>query len=150
MIVIMKILVCAPCIMHRRVIYPVVPPPPGPSHFPLRSFTPSTPLARFFAFPTSILYPIEPPHRVLRIFGNRNFMQPTLPTLSTFSLFLSKTTPYLSKTTTYLPADPPTYQISYLPMWFFPTSQALVPTFSFPAFSLPTLPTFSIFHYYCP
>ncbi len=41
---------------------------------------------------------------------------------------------------THLPIEFPTYLCAY-----FPTSQALVPIFSFPAFSLPTLPTFSLF-----
>ncbi len=41
---------------------------------------------------------------------------------------------------THLPIEFPTYLCAS-----FPTSQALVPTFSFPAFSLPTLPTFSLF-----
>ncbi len=51
-----SVLVCAPCIMHRCVIYPVEP-TPHPSHFPLRIFTPSTPS---FPFSTSILYPPDP------------------------------------------------------------------------------------------
>ncbi len=46
----------------------------------------------------------------------------------------------------------PTYLLTHLRIKFptylcasFPTSQTLVPTFSFPAFSLPTLHTFSLF-----
>jgi hypothetical protein len=69
------LLVWTPCIMHRCVISTmfgwcfwfskknfsfqttVGPPPrrPGPSHFPLRFFNPSSPPGRSFAFPTSVL-----------------------------------------------------------------------------------------------
>jgi hypothetical protein len=82
------LLVRTPCIMHMCVISTmfgwcfwffkktflfkqllVLPPPrPSPSHFPFRFFTPSTPHARSFAFPTPFLYPVHPPpHPVLRI-----------------------------------------------------------------------------------
>ncbi len=52
--------------------------------------------------------------------------------------------PLSPKTTTYLPTHLPIEFPTYL-CASFPTSKALVPTFSFPTFSLPTLPTFSLF-----
>jgi hypothetical protein len=36
-------------------------PPPGPSHFPLRFFNPSIPPAWSYTFPTPVLYPVDPP-----------------------------------------------------------------------------------------
>jgi hypothetical protein len=76
-------LVCASCIMHRCVIYPVEPlpilrishsgslprrPPTHPSHFPLQFFTPSTPSPVLPIFHFGSLPRRPPPSPVLLIF----------------------------------------------------------------------------------
>ncbi len=131
----------APCLMHRWNRNPTLSqnhnlPTYLSTHLPIE-------------FPTCLCASFLASQALVPTFS---FSALSLPTLPTFSLFLSKNQPLPFQN-----HNLPTYLPTHLPIEFpnclwaaFLTSQGLVPTFSFLALSLPTLPTFSIFQYYCP